>query len=95
MTNGGTGGYQRGTQTQPNATLVTEMRQSHRRQDLHPYRNHSNKKGERGESGSFLDDGAKHVVLHERKENIVLSLFLVKWFHGVVVNSQIDAANAA
>lgn len=95
MTNGGTGGYQRGTQTQPNATLVTKMRLSQRRQDLHPHRDHSNKKGERGESGGFLDDGTKHVVLHERKENIVPSLFLVKGFREVVTNSHIDASSAA
>ena len=39
---------------------------------------HPEKQGDRGQSGGFLHNGAKHGVLPERTKNIVHCLFYVK-----------------
>jgi hypothetical protein len=79
MTNGGTGGYL-GDANATNHTGVTQVRHSQGGENLHPNRNHPQKKGDRRECGGFLDNSAKHDLLPERTANIVPCLFSVKRF---------------
>ena len=48
------------------------------RRDLGPDGDHAEKQGDRGQRGSFLNNGAKHDVLPERTENIVHVCSFVK-----------------
>lgn len=48
---------------------------SHDGENLGPDGDHADKQGNRGQCSSFLNDGSKHRVLHERKRNIVHRLF--------------------
>src|SRR5262245_4405053 len=51
------------TQTLLAQTRVTPTRHSQRGENLHPDRDHSEKKGDRSECGGFLHNGTKHDLL--------------------------------
>ena len=44
-------------------------------QNLGPDGDHAEKQADGSKSGGFFDNGAKHRILHERRENIVHRLF--------------------
>jgi hypothetical protein len=47
-----------------------------RSEKLGPDRDHADEKGNRGQCSGFSNDGAKHDVLPERRQNIVHVMFL-------------------
>ena len=56
-------------------TLVPAPDDLQRSKNLGPYGDHAEKQGNRGQSGSFFHNSAKHDVLPERRENIVHVMF--------------------
>ena len=56
-------------------TLVPSPNDLQRSKNLGPHGDHAEKQGDRGQSGGFLHNGAKHDVLPERRENIVHVMF--------------------